>query len=141
MLTQFINFVKHFPDKKEEEERRHLEEEVVRKRIDDALPAKLKKESTWIKKRAPMGEMADKHTYSSSRKVASHKTKKKFIFDSYTVKQKLEEQNKEQEKYHASRKYAYFYQLIPKCKASMSKLNLLICVIVLNKSGWCWFFE
>ena len=42
--------------------------------------------------------MSDKHTYSTMRKVASHKTRKLYIFDSYATKQKQKDTKTDQTK-------------------------------------------
>lgn len=90
MHTQYLNFIKQFPDKLEEEDQKKLEQEVVRKRIDNALPAHLRTSSNQFKQRPPPGFLADKHTYSTMRKIYNMKSRKLFIFDSYTAKQKAE---------------------------------------------------
>ena len=87
-----MNYLKKFPDKVEQDDRKQIEEDIVRRRIDDALPKSLQTPSNWIKKRPPLGYLTDKHTYSTMRKIASHKSRKVFIFDSYTAKQKQEDE-------------------------------------------------
>ena len=86
MHTQMINYLKQYQEKVIEEDNKVEEEEIVRKRIDDALPTSLRSQSDWIPKRANRGYLTDKHTYSSMRKVSSTKSYKKFVFDSYTAK-------------------------------------------------------
>ena len=63
-----------------------MEEEIVRKRIDNAIPLHLKKPSDQFKKRPAPGFLSDKHTYSTMRKISSLKSRKLFVFDSYTDK-------------------------------------------------------
>ena len=45
MHTQYLNFLKQYPERIEEEDKKKVEEEVVRNRIDNALPPGLKKPS------------------------------------------------------------------------------------------------
>ena len=92
MAEQYFNYIKQFPDKVVSQDKKKIEEEVVRKRIDDTMPKSIAKHSNWIKKRPPPGYLSDKHTYSTMRKVSSHKSRKLFIFDSYTAKQQLEDE-------------------------------------------------
>ncbi len=89
MHEQYIDFIKNYSEKVIEEKRKQLEENIVRKRIDGAIPSHLKKSTKSFKQqRSALGYMSDKHTYCSMRKVASHKTRKLYIFDSFATKQK-----------------------------------------------------
>ena len=60
----------------------------MRKRLDDSIPAGLKKPSNYFVERPSNGYLTDKHTYSSMRKGASTKSRKVYMFDAYTTKSK-----------------------------------------------------
>lgn len=91
---QFFNYISKFPEKIKETDKKIMEDEVVRKRIDDSLPPQVKKVLNWPKQRPPLGFLSDKPTYSSMKKMSS-KNRKLFIFDSYTTKQKNSINNQE----------------------------------------------
>lgn len=90
MRHQYYEFIKQYPEKIKEVDKRTIEEQIVRQRIDDSLPESLKKSSNWIKERKALGYLSDKHTFASMRRMSNHKSRKLFIFDNFARKNQEE---------------------------------------------------
>ena len=84
--AQYIDYVKQYPENAEQVEKKNVEEEIVRNILDSLVPPELQGRSNYFKQRPPLGYLTDKHTYASMKKCSSIKTRKVYVFDSYTAK-------------------------------------------------------
>lgn len=77
--------MKNFQKNLDPDDKKIKEEQLIRRRIDAILPAEFHR-SEQLKKRSPMVNHADKHTYSSMKKISCLKSRKMYNFENYTAK-------------------------------------------------------
>ena len=89
MHAQLLDYIKHFNDKNEDYEKL-MRQEYIRNRIKNMMPSKIRNsdEKLAIRTPPPPDYLANKHTYTSMRKISNMKSRKQFIFDDYDLEQR-----------------------------------------------------